>query len=320
VPSASLDATVERTVALTGATGFIGARLAARLRADGWRVRSLVRPTADRRRLAGLEREEVPGTLTDAASLQRLVQGVTAVVHCAGAVRGATPAAFEQSNVIGLTRLVETVAAQVPPPRLLALSSLAARHPELSPYAASKQQGEQALIAAAGKTPWLILRPPAVYGPGDRELLPLFRGMGWGLAPRPGPPAARFSLLYVDDLAAAVAQWLARSEPVQGIFELHDGRVGGYGWNDVVTVVAQLRKRRVWELPVPATVLGWLAQGSVLAARIGGYAPMLTPGKVRELRHPDWVCDNAALSGALGWTPRVTLAEGLRRTLGWGEQ
>ena len=57
---------------------------------------------------------------------------------------------------------------------------------------------------------------------------------------------------------------------------------------------------------------------NIITARLIGYAPMLTPGKVRELRHPDWVADNTALTAAIGWRPRFSLEEGLRRTMGWG--
>ena len=304
-------------VALTGATGFIGGRLARRLCSAGWQVRVLVRPATNTASLAGLGVQQLKGDLKDQESLQRLVADTYAVIHCAGAVRGVTPAQFNRINVEGVARLARVAVSQRP--RFLLLSSLAAREPGLSPYAASKQQGEQALVAEAGEMPWVALRPPAVYGPGDRELLPLFQWMGRGIAPVLGSVGARFSLLYVDDLAAAVLQWLHQPQGVSGIFELHDGHAGGYSWDEVVAIASVLRARRIRRVPVPAFLLRLLAGLSVSISRLGGYAPMLTPGKVRELRHPDWVCDNVAISRALGWTPQVELAEGLRRTLGWGE-
>lgn len=305
-------------VALTGATGFIGGVLAQRLRAAGWSVRALRRPAAGRRAPAGVELDWVEGALEDEESLGRLVEGVYAVVHCAGAVRGRTQADFERVNVNGVERLARRAAGQSAPPRFLLLSSLAAREPQLSFYAASKRAGERVLLQEAGARgmPWLVLRPPAVYGPGDRELLPLWRCMARGVAPLLGSADARFSLLYVDDLAAAVLHWLARAACEPGIFELHDGRPGGYTWNEVVNTAARVFARRVRRIPVAAPLLRGLAVGNVLAARLGGYAPMLTPGKVRELRHPDWVCDNTALGRALDWSPQVMLEEGLRRTLG----
>ena len=318
--SAALVSPAPRTVALTGATGFIGGVVARLLPAAGWRVRALIRPGAASQALTELDLHWVEGSLEDSDSLRRLVTGVYAVIHCAGAVRGRNQAQFNRVNVEGVARLVQAARDQLSVPRFLLLSSLAAREPSLSPYAASKREGERVLLEQAGEMPWLVLRPPAVYGPGDRELLPLWRAMGRGIAPVLGATGARLSLLYVDDLAAAVLQWLGSGGCAPGIFELHDGRPGGYTWDEVVDSAAQLYGRSIRRIPVAAPLLRVLAAVNLLAAGLGGYAPMLTLGKVRELRHPDWVCDNTALSRALSWTPRVTLEAGLRRTLGWNLQ
>jgi nucleoside-diphosphate-sugar epimerase len=299
------------TVALTGATGFIGGALARRLQQAGVTVRALVRPTADAGRLPP-EVERITGALDDAESLARLVRGAGVVVHCAGVVRGSGPQDFDPVNVDGVARLAAAVSAARPSPRIVHLSSLAARHPELSPYAASKRAGEHALRAAPA---WTVLRPPVVYGPGDGELLPLLRVMARGLAPRLGPRDGRLSLVYVDDLAEAVVALLAREAP-GGTFELHDGRPAGYAVEDIVRAVERWRGRRIVRVPVPAPLAGALARLNALGARLRGRAPMLTPGKVREMLHPAWTCDNTALTAATGWRPRVGLDEGLRRTLG----
>lgn len=304
-------------MAITGATGFIGNRLTRRLCAAGWPVRVLIRSPTKAANLAELPLQRIVGTLEQSDSLQRLVDRVYAVIHCAGAVRGIALADFSQANVLGLARLATTAARQSPSPRFLALSSLAAREPHLSPYAASKWEGERQLAAAAGGMPWCALRPPAVYGPGDRELRPLFRWMGRGIAPVLGSANARFSLLYVDDLVAAIMQWLEQPRCVQGVFELHDGKPGGYDWNEAAAIVAAARARPVRRIPIPTSLLQLLAGANVAIARLAGYAPMLTPAKARELSHSNWVCDNAALSRVLDWTPRISLAEGLRLTFGW---
>lgn len=300
-------------VALTGATGFIGGAVAARLASAGWCVRGLVRPASDDRRLT-TRIDRVEGSLFDPASLGRLVRGARAVVHCAGLVRGAARTEFERVNAEGVARLAHAVAREVPPPRAILVSSVAARRPELSAYAGSKLAGERALAAEAPE--WTILRPPAVYGPGDRELLPLLRWMQRGVGLVLGPRSARFSLLYVEDLADAITRLLETDGLAHAAVELHDGRPAGYTWDDVLAAVGRLRARPVRRVAVPTSVLGLVARANVLLARLRGRAPMLTPGKVRELTHPDWVCDNAVLTAATGWAPRVGLDEGLRRTLG----
>ncbi len=309
---------MDRTIALTGATGFIGSSLAPRLAAAGWQVRALVRPSSSRARLAGLSPEWIEGDLDDAASLRRLVSGAEVVVHCAGIVRGTCHAQFYRVNAEGVARLAEAALEQDPVPRFLLISSLAAREPALSPYAASKRQGEIALSTAGRAMAWTALRPPAVYGPGDRGLLPLFRWMERGIAPVLGQDGARFSLLYVEDLADAVLHWLGAGHTERSTFELDDGHPNGYAWEDVIEAVSRLRSRRVRRVRVPQPLLALLAWLNVMAARAIGHAPMLTPGKVRELTHPNWVCDNAAFSRVTDWRPRVSLEEGLRLTLGGG--
>jgi len=310
---------MSRTIALTGATGFIGGVLARRLETIGWQIRALVRPASLGARYAGTATQWIEGDLEDLDSLRRLVNNdVYAVVHCAGAVRGASQAQFDGVNVDGVARLVQAAREQHRVPRFLLISSLAAREPHLSPYAASKRQGEDTLAATAGDMNWSVLRPSAVYGPGDKELLPLFRWIGRGIAPILGSRSARFSLLYVEDLAESVVQWLNSDTNERRAFELHDGHPDGYAWHDVVDTVARLYDRHVFRIQVPVVILRLLAGLNLGAAQIFGYAPMLTPGKVRELSHSNWVGDNDALTRETGWAPRVSLAEGLQRTLRLG--
>jgi nucleoside-diphosphate-sugar epimerase len=166
---------------------------------------------------------------------------------------------------------------------------------------------------------WVALRPPAVYGPGDREMLPLFQWMGRGIAPVLGEPHARVSLLYVEDLCAAVLSWLNAGSCRCGVYELNDTQKGGYSWDEFIAKVSALRARRIIRLSLPAALLKSIALMNVAVARLIGYAPMLTPGKVRELRHPDWVTDNSELTAAIGWQPEFSLEQGLRRTMGWGK-
>ena len=302
-------------VAITGATGFIGGAVARRLAAQGWLVRALVRGES---RLAGPRQagiEWVPGDLAWPEILARLVDGARAVVHCAGAVRGLDESDFRSANVDGVLHLARAAASARSAPLFVFMSSLAAREPGLSPYAASKRAGEEALASGGAALRRVVLRPAAVYGPGDREMRPLLRMMMRGLALVPGNGTGRFSLLYVDDLVAAVERLLILDAAPAGPFELHDGRSGGYSWPEAAGIAARLRGRPVRVLGVPAALLAAVARVNAARARLFGAAPMLTPGKVRELGHPDWVCDNAPFCAATGWRPQVEFPEGLERTL-----
>ena len=146
----------------------------------------------------------------------------------------------------------------------------------------------------------------------------MFKLMQRGIAPVIGTGNGRFSLLYVEDLVDAVVCWLDRENDSGRIYELHDGRPAGYCWQDVIDTFTDLRRGdSPASFKIPEGVVKLTARLNLICARIMGYDPMLTPGKVRELMHCNWVCDNTALHAATGWIPRVLLAEGLRRTLNW---
>lgn len=299
-----------RLVAVTGATGFVGPHLVAALARRGWRVRLLVRRWSPLPSLAGVEAELVLGDLGDADALQRLVDGSDTVIHAAALIKARQAGQFMAVNRDGTARL-STIAG---PARLLLLSSLAAREPHLSPYAASKRAAEEAVAGRAG--PWLAVRAPAVYGPGDRETLAYFRAVSRGLAPRPAIAAARLSLIHVEDLAEALALAVERA-PAGAIHEIDDGREGGYGYRDMHQAAAAALGRKALSIAVPRPVMAGLARLNQLGHRLGGPVQILTPGKVDEIFHPDWTVHDRRLAGAIGFTARYDLASGFRDTVLW---
>jgi 2-alkyl-3-oxoalkanoate reductase len=292
---------------LTGATGFIGQHLHRALLDQGHAVRVLLRPASVAR--AGLdERCEVQvGELTDPAAMARAVTGVDGVIYAAGSVRGRRYADFTPANVTGVETLVQALDGTQR--QVVLISSLAAERPELSHYARSKRAGEEVLRRASSLC-WSIVRPPAVYGPGDVEMRPLLDLVRSGFAVSPGPVGQRLALIHVEDLVRAVDACLAHpAECRHRCFTLDDGKAGGYDWHEIGVAVAG---RPVRQVRVPAWLLAVLARGNLVAAGLFGYSPMLTPGKARELQQPDWLCDNRDLTLATGWRPRIDLATGAR--------
>jgi nucleoside-diphosphate-sugar epimerase len=296
-------------VVITGATGFIGQGLQRALLGGGHKLRALVRPESSHRHrlLAGCE--ALPVDLTDLDGLKQALADARAVIYCAGIVRGRKAADFDAAHVAGVRTMLSALLSSEKPPPFLLISSLAAGRPELSHYSRSKRAGEQAL-AEQGEIPWTIIRPPAVYGPGDKEMLGLLKLAMRGIVIKFGSSGQRFSLLHTDDLAMAVIAWL-RSWPRcrQQVYSIDDGTAGGY---DARAIADAAGSGRYFPVRIPKFVLHSIAGINVLFSALLGYAPMLTPGKVREICQQDWLCDNSAFTLATAWSPSIGLREGLR--------
>ncbi|WP_354624300.1 NAD-dependent epimerase/dehydratase family protein [Psychromonas sp. MME2] len=305
--------TTKLEIALTGATGFIGSRLISLLVHRGWHVRALYRPKKGRTqpKLPGVT--WVAGDLSNPQLLRDFVKGTHTVIHCAGVVRGATQEDFDKVNEQGALNVAEAAAEQSIAPRFLLISSLAARESQLSYYAGSKWRGECALKKVAKNLRWTILRPPAVYGPGDKELLPLFRSIANGFAPTPAVKNSSISMIYVDDLALAIIAWLEADSGYGQTFELDDGFQGGYNWANILEIGSRVLRDggKVRRIQIPIFIFNIVAKINLFAATLFSYAPMLTPGKVREIIHPDWLADNKAFRQVIDWQPQYNLQRGL---------
>ena len=299
-----------RLVAVTGATGFVGPHLLAALVRHGCRLRLLMRRWSPLPSLVGVDAEIVWGDLADEPALRRLVSGADALVHAGGLIKARRAADLQRVNRDG-TALLAALAPDLP---FLLLSSLVAREPQLSPYAASKRAAEEVLARRGG--PWLAVRAPAVYGPGDRETLAYFRSVARGVAPQPRLAGARLSLIHVADLAEALAL-AVKQPPTAAVYEVDDGHDGGHSYQDMAKAAASALGRRAWSLRVSRRQIGLVAQVNLLRQSLGGRAQILTPAKVNEMFHPDWTVHDRRLAEALAFRPRYDLVEGFRDTVAW---
>ena len=299
-----------RLVAVTGATGFVGSHLVAALARHGWKIRLLVRRWSPLPSLAGVEAELVLGDVSDEAALRRLVDGADTVIHAAGLIKARRPADFMAVNRDG-TALASRLSSTA---RFVLLSSLAAREPLLSPYGASKRAAEEAVAGRSG--PWLVVRAPAVYGPSDRETLAYFRAVARGFAPRPNLPDARLSLIHVADLADALALAVERPPPAS-VCEIDDGRDGGYGYGDMQAAAEAALGRTARTLAIPRVAMDGIAQVNRVSHALGGPVQILTPGKVKEIFHSDWMVHDRRLAAAIGFAARYDLARGFADTILW---
>lgn len=251
--------------------------------------------------------------MDDEAGLSRAVTGVKAVIYCAGSVRGRSLDDFLPANVAGVQAVLQALSSRDSAAPFLLISSLAASRPAISDYAHSKFLGEQ-VVREQARSAWTILRPPAVYGPGDTEMLPILKMARRGMVARPGPKHQRLSLLYADDLASAVTAWLSAWQNCASMTcAIDDGHDGGYDWP---AIVRSAGGAHYFAVGIPYRLLAGIAKLNLVLSKIAGYSPMLSPGKARELTQDDWLCDNTAFVQATGWQPQTGLPSGIRMCLG----
>jgi len=294
------------TLAITGATGFVGRALLDEAAKKGLEVRALARrPQA---KTPGVE--WVRGDLHDRKALAKLVRKAEAVIHVAGVVNTPDPMGFHLGNVEGTLKVVEAAVA-AGAPRLVYVSSLAAREPQLSKYGHSKLHAEK-LVAASGLD-WTIVRPPAIYGPRDREILELFKLARWGVVPM--PPPGRTSLIHVADLSRLLLALVPASERVtRQKFEPDDGREDGWSHRELARAIGWAVGRRPWVPHVSKVTLERLARAD---KALRGRKAKLTPDRVGYMAHPNWVCSPKAMPPRRLWRPEVPTLEGLKATAEW---
>lgn len=305
-----------RLAAVTGATGFLGRHLVSALAGAGWRVRILARRSPDHPQLDGIALETVPGDLSDRRALCTLVDGADVVVHAAGLIRARNAAAFRRVNVDGTAHLARVIRENGRSLRVLLVSSIAAREPQLSAYARTKRAGEAALLSALGGFDWTVVRPCAIYGPWDRQTLGIFRAVSRGIAPRVRVGNARLALIHAADAASAIAALCDRGSS-GAVLELTDERPEGYAWEEIIRAAESALSVKAAQVPVPGAALGAIAAVNAATAWMLGRSPMLTPGKVREILHPDWGSNAARQPPRELWQPAIGLQQGFRETAQW---
>jgi uncharacterized protein YbjT (DUF2867 family) len=287
---------------MTGGTGFVGSTLM-RLAIDaGWHVRALARaPQPVQNGVTW-----ILGALDDPGSLRSLVEGSDAIIHVAGVVNAVDRTGFEAGNVSGTLALIEA-ARSARTSRFIHVSSLSAREPDLSNYGWSKAKAEQ-LVKASGLD-WTIVRPPAIYGPGDRDMLDVYKMAKWGYALM--PPKGRTSLIEVSDLGRLLLALIPAGIAHTQMYEADDGRDDGWSYENYGKAIGWAVGKPITTISVPKWLLALVARGDRL---FRGHRAKLTLDRVGYMCHPDWVIDLAKRPPPQIWKPQVPTREGLKAT------
>ena len=292
-------------LAITGGTGFVGTHLIDVALAAGHEVKALTR--REQRERDGID--WVLGDLSNRDALEWLVDGADAVVHVAGTISAPTAAGFDKGNVEGtLAMLAAATAGGVQ--RFVHVSSLAAREPKLSLYGASKAKAEE-LVHSSGLD-WAIIRPPAVYGPGDKETLELFRMAKLGLMLM--PPRGRVSVIHADDLARLLLALAPYPAPSNVLIEPDDGKRGGWTHREFARALAAAVGTRAAVISSPGILLRAAAR---LDHMLRGENAKLTTDRAAYFSHRNWVVEPKRACPPQLWQPQIETPQGLADTAAW---
>jgi nucleoside-diphosphate-sugar epimerase len=316
-------------VLLTGASGFVGSHILDQLRAQAIPLAVLLRPASERKFIEahGTSSEIRLGSINDPATLSPALSGITHIIHCAGLTKARRVAEFYEVNQVGTRNLVAAANAQPAIQRVVHISSLAAAGPatpakpvrEADPPHPVSEYGRSKLAAEAEvrercRPEFVILRPPAVYGPRDEGFLEMFRAVKRHLLPCPGGRQS-LSLVYVRDLAAAAVACLRHpAAPGKTFFAAHPAAATA---REMAGEIA--RQMSVWTVPIPLPVpfLWTMCLLQETASRVSGQARLLNLAKFPELAAPGWVCDSGLMERELGVRCDTQLKEGVAETLAW---
>lgn len=287
---------------MTGATGFVGQTLMAQALSQGIAVQALTR----RRQPDTAGVSWIEGSLENADSLATLMTGCTAAIHVAGIVNAADRAGFARGNIDG-TDAVISAARVASVARVIHVSSLSAREPALSDYGWSKAEAET--VVRRSGLDWTIVRPPAIYGPGDREMIDVYRMARRGIVLT--PPSGRISLIEVGDLARLLLRLIDEPTTNGECYEVDDGHRGGWSHADYARMIGMAVDRRVLSFAMPR---GCLRLGARLDRWLRGANAKLTPDRAAYFCHADWVARDAYRVPENIWQPAVDTPTGLQQT------
>ena len=311
---------------ITGATGFVGSHITEAFLKAGYEVRCGARDPKHPRWLAELPVEVIPLNLDRPEHLPPALEDVETVVHAAGITSARRPEDYDRVNALGTRRLADA-AREKGVRRLVQISSLAARGPDgsahpTSDYGWSKRKAERNLHSPSNDVETIILRPAAVYGPRDTDLLPLFRLAKRGLLFVPPGPGL-LQPAYAADVAAAAlaaATLAAANSPGSVAGPLPVAEAGRYSWKQVVRALEKAVGREVCAVRTPAAVFRFGGRISERVAGLAGAVPAFDERRGLDFAAYNWTCEASAAEKALGWRAEVSLDEGLRRTARWYEE
>lgn len=315
---------------VTGANGFVGSHLVEGLLERGYQVRCLVRKTSNLRWLSGLEVQYVYGDISDRSSLEDALKGVDFVFHCAGLTTARSKKEYFKVNAEGAKNVVEACLDQNPQVRrLVYVSSQAAvgpgndEHPlneeapcqPITHYGKSKLEGERIVSEHLSELPITIVRPPAVYGPRDTDILGFFKVANGGFRVSFGMGQSFLSLVYVKDLIEGIILAAESPRSIGQIYFIADDKV--YSWREAFEIIGGVLNKRTIPLKIPKSLLIFMAFLSQSLSKLLGKSAAFNVQKAKEITQRYWTLDVSKAKADLGFSPKFDLALGAGETVRW---
>lgn len=317
------------SVLITGANGFVGSRLCRTLLEQGFEVIAGVRKTADLSLLEGLDISYRYGDVCRPESLPAMVAGVDYIVHNAGVVKAKKDERFFEVNEGGTKNLFEAIAQHAPDvKKVIYISSLAAagasdgitpRAEEAPPapittYGKSKLAGEKVALSFSDRFDVVAVRPPGVYGPGDKENFAFFTALSLRVKPYIGKTGRKIQLVHVDDLCRGIALAITVNTPPGAVYFIAEDR--SYTMKELIKILRKTVGKAAIPLYVPSIPFKLIAAVSARILKTLNIAPMLTPEKAEELL-ASWEVSTARAQKELGYKSSIDFEEGARQTFEW---
>ncbi len=319
-----------RKILVTGANGFVGSHICETLQSAGFDVRALVRQTSDLTNIMHLDLELTYGDLNDPDSLPAAIEGAEAIVNNAGITKALDSDMFDRVNAAGTDNILKAAERSNPDiKKFIQISSTAASGPApsdtpidedypprpLTAYGKSKLAGEKAVLAYRDKFPVTILRPSAVYGPRDKEMLSFFKAVSFRLKPTFGTGECYINFTYVKDLAQAVARTLTADSPSGSVYFVAEKRRHSY--SEAGDIISEAMGIKGLDIHVPATLLRFAGRISEMAAKLRNKASIFSADKALEISQKYWLVDTSRIENELGFVSPTSFRDGVMETVNW---
>lgn len=308
----------KKRILITGGTGFIGRALVAHLHQTGSPLRLLVRKASHHP-----SHEECVGNILDSSSLDRALVGVDTVMHLAGATLVRRISEYAKGNTKGTQNLLEACARLPEPPRVVFLSSLAARGPDggtgpVDAYGKSKRAAEERCRVFRDRVPVTVIRAPAVIGKGEPTLFRVFRWARRGHVFVPGTVDYPISFVHLQDLVECLGVAPDRgqtlgADPEQGVYTVAMPKPTTV--LELGLLIAELIDKKVTVSRLSKFRLRMVGRLVDLLNLFFPTPVLFNSDKVVQGLAGGWSCDSLAAERDLGFVSRHTLREGLVEAL-----